>query len=253
MSKVYFIFSILLLMQGCNYFNKHETIEARYPNGQLKEKYEVIQDTLGNYVKDGQYTSWHENGMKQSAGEYVDGKINGEWIRWFQSGNLLSKSISKDGQFNGKYIVWYESGQKKEEGEYLFNNFVGLRIQWYENGQKEEESNYQDYQLVGNRTQWYQDGKFKLQENYSNGGKRNGQYYSWDENGDKKEGRYVDDILIGSEKKYNSNGILTEEIEYYPSGRIHFDRYIHSYGKNVFEYDEYGNIIASDFLYPNTK
>lgn len=67
-------------------------IETKYKNGNLKEKFEITLNENGNYIKDGKYEKWYENGIKECEGEYMDGKKFGYWKFWAENGDLKEEN-----------------------------------------------------------------------------------------------------------------------------------------------------------------
>ena len=58
-------------------------------------------------------TLFHENGQKQSEGEYKNGKQNGHWIGWYANGQKSKEGGFKNGKQEGLWTSWYENGRKK--------------------------------------------------------------------------------------------------------------------------------------------
>ena len=80
--------------------------EAR-ENGKLK--------TIGKLKggkKEGQWTSWGEDGKKKSEIHYVADVMNGTFLEWHPNGEPKSKGQTKDGEMDGRWIGWYENGNR---------------------------------------------------------------------------------------------------------------------------------------------
>ena len=189
------------------------------------EQYYVKLDAYGNFLKDGRYTSWHDNGAKMSFGNFKNGKEKGTHVRWyntgqreqvatykdgkpkectqwFENGQIKSKRIYKNGKLYGKYAEWYQNGVIKRETTYKNNMLEGKDIWWFENAQKEKEINYKDDSLDGLQIYWYENGKKKQECSYRNGNLV-GSNTEWDENGQ------IKDCWTDEEKKEVMNKLET--------------------------------------------
>lgn len=58
----------------------------KYPNGKLKAEGYVKRTHLGEYVRHGHWTTFHENGAKSGEGSYDLGQKLSDWTYWDQSG-----------------------------------------------------------------------------------------------------------------------------------------------------------------------
>lgn len=94
-------------------------IETRHQSNNLNEKYEVRRNNSGNFIKDGKYEKWYENGLKECEGEYMEEKKFGYWIFWYENGNKKFEGEYMEDKKLGRWKYWYESGELKEECEYL--------------------------------------------------------------------------------------------------------------------------------------
>ena len=131
-----------------------------YDNGQVKS---LTQFKEGNVVL---ATSWHENGGKQSEGNYTSGKEDGLWTWWHENGQKKWEVNCKNGKNDGLVTVWSENGQKKAEQNYKDDKRDGLYTVWYENGQKKEEANFKDDKKDGLVTLWHENGQKLSEGNY---------------------------------------------------------------------------------------
>lgn len=117
---------------------KLEIREERYANGQLKERGTWKLD-FGSYLKQGKWTSWHENGQKHIEAEYRSDKLQGKLTAWYRNGQMEAQVEYRNGKKHGKFAAWYENGQKKMEGEYRDGKEHGKPTFWSENGQIEDQ------------------------------------------------------------------------------------------------------------------
>jgi len=168
-----------------------------YENGQKESE-----GTYKGGEKDGFFDTWYENGQKESEGTYKNGKEDGLSTGWYENGQKKSKTITADRLSAGRVVkstTWYENGQKKSEATTIDGERVGLSASWYEKGQKKSEGTYKDGKLVGLSFSWYESGK---KESEGTGTEENGlsTYTSWYENGQKK-----------SETTYDKDGYMITE------------------------------------------
>ncbi len=115
----------------------------------------------GKIYPDGKWTTWRENGRKQSEGTYKDGKEDGEWVDWWKNGNKMYKRIFKGGKLDGKFICWYNNGQKESEGTFKDGIKDGKWTEWYNNGNKRSEGTFKEWERDGKWTFWYGNGQKK--------------------------------------------------------------------------------------------
>ena len=179
--------------------------------------------TEGTYKdgkQDGLFTSWHDNGKKESEINYKDGKQDGLYTFWYENGNKeFEGTHNKDEKEDGLWTRWYENGQKSNEQTYKDGKIDGLEIQWHENGQKSGEGTFKDGKQDGKWTHWFSNGQ-KSSEGNSKDGKFDGLYTRWHENGQKKEeGTYKDGEYEGKQIWWDEDG---NEIkwEFYKDGKL---------------------------------
>ena len=107
-----------------------------HPNGELKEE--------GNYKngkKDGIWTYWLENGVKEWEETYMDGELM-KSIGWHENGKEAEEGGFKNSIPYGEWVWWYDNGQKDAEGTFKENRIRdGKWSQWYENGRMKEDGN----------------------------------------------------------------------------------------------------------------
>jgi antitoxin component YwqK of YwqJK toxin-antitoxin module len=124
---------LLAIIAGCD---KRETRETKYDNGILKERYTVIKDKNGAYIKDGKYSKWYDNNQKQYETTYKVGKEDGRATSWYKNGQKQSETAYTEGKEEGHYIGWYINGKKESETIYKNGEDEGLRTHWDENGKQ---------------------------------------------------------------------------------------------------------------------
>lgn len=108
-----------------------------------------------NQPKNGAWNYWYDNGAKSAEENYTNGVSSGLWITWYPSGNKSSEI----NYTSGNAVFWYDNGKKQSEGSMVENRvFNGKWIGWHENGAKSFEGTY-------------------------NFGKKDGEWFWFDENG----------------------------------------------------------------------
>jgi antitoxin component YwqK of YwqJK toxin-antitoxin module len=156
--KILFILTSLLffLFIGCSF---HETQETKYPNGQSKDKYLVIKDKNGSYIRDGKYTCHYENGQIKEQGRYIHGQLFGLRRLYYKNGQ---KSFEETHGVKGltHQISWYENGNKKADLSFNENGLAdGIQTEWYDNGNLQSKTSIKNGAADGKHQQWYSDGK----------------------------------------------------------------------------------------------
>jgi len=59
----------------------------------------------------GDWTYWHENGMKMAEGNLREGKPHGAWKTYDEGGTLQSESYWNDGKPSGRWVVYDDAGR----------------------------------------------------------------------------------------------------------------------------------------------
>tara|TARA_B100000929_G_C15355557_1_gene369115 strand:- start:110 stop:712 length:603 start_codon:yes stop_codon:yes gene_type:complete len=118
----------------------------------------VFKDSYGQYQskgklkngkEDGIWTTWFENGFKESEFNYIDGKSNGKGYWWWENGKMKSEGNFLDDEFDGKITTWWENGQMKSE-QYFKNGVEdGRHTFWYINGQIKQYVDFKDGKCIG--------------------------------------------------------------------------------------------------------
>src|SRR5208283_3829915 len=62
----------------------------------------------GQYVKEGPFVIYRDDGSKMLEGQYHDGKQSGEWTQLCDSGQKASVDHYKDGVQDGEHVGWYQ-------------------------------------------------------------------------------------------------------------------------------------------------
>lgn len=129
---------------------------------------------------------------------WKNGKLNGEQKLFYGNNSLSSITQFKDGKQNGSYKSFHSTnGILISEGTYKYYPKLQQSL------------------LNGKFTRYYSNnGKISEEYSYSQG-KRNGKYKRFHPNGNtQEEGFFEDDLLKGTKKTYQLNGIIRTEEQY---------------------------------------
>lgn len=104
-----------------------DTVEIRYPDGQLREQYQMLFfEGNGSKTRIGLYRSWHSNGkLEWEVNYYADLKI-GMWIRWDSTGRRAEEVSYVAGLKHGAEIEWLPNGIFKKRLYYHNGVLQGL-------------------------------------------------------------------------------------------------------------------------------
>jgi len=113
---------VLMVIVSCT---KREKREVHYENGQLKEQFKVIKTKDDNYLKDGKYVLFYENGQKREEGKYKKGNLKGKIKIWYESGKIKETAYFKDNLLNGKHERFSEEGALLSDIQYKDGTWHG--------------------------------------------------------------------------------------------------------------------------------
>jgi antitoxin component YwqK of YwqJK toxin-antitoxin module len=111
-----------------------EVREARYDNGQIKERVEVVQTPSGSYERHGKFTFYHSNGQKQEEGSFAKDELSGEWMAWHENGKVRSKGKYENGERVGEFIDYGDDGVMQAKGTYNGGKQDGEFVKYDPNG-----------------------------------------------------------------------------------------------------------------------
>lgn len=61
-----------------------------YPSGRLMERFEGYRNTVGEFIPDGKWESWHADGKRAVYGHLQDGRPDGRRFEWDRDGKLIA-------------------------------------------------------------------------------------------------------------------------------------------------------------------
>jgi hypothetical protein len=89
-----------------------------------------------DWIQNGLFQEWHENGRKSREVTFVDGKMHGTYQEWHENGQKQAEGTYVEGKVHGTYQEWHENGQKGEEMTYVEGKLHGPYLEWNEKGEK---------------------------------------------------------------------------------------------------------------------
>jgi hypothetical protein len=61
-----------------------------YPSGRLMERFEGYRNTVGEFIPNGKWESWHANGKREVYGHFHQGRHDGRRFEWDVGGELIA-------------------------------------------------------------------------------------------------------------------------------------------------------------------
>ncbi|MCL2132284.1 MAG: hypothetical protein FWH36_07535 [Lentimicrobiaceae bacterium] len=126
--KTLFLLALVLNIASCNRVKTTPMVKESYADGKPKVLVEYAEDEYGKK------TLYKETHYFPGEKKYIEGKYNkeearnGVWTSWHENGNKNSEGKYIDGQLDGKYRVWYENGKLRYKGQYK----MGIRVDVWE-------------------------------------------------------------------------------------------------------------------------
>ena len=146
----------------------------------------------------GEYLSYHDNGILQVRGEYLNRERSGNWTWYYNNGKLQTIEYYKNGNQDSAFESYYINGQIRIKGTYSMGKQVGLWEHWYQDGKQEQFENRINGKMDGKAKYWHRNGKLYASGTYKLSIK-DGLWQYWDEEGNlEKEEKYINGELIES-------------------------------------------------------
>lgn len=156
----------------------------------------TLSSAFKNGYREGNYTEWHQNGIKKIDVIYSNGQIiNGEYSEWDNKGKVTFKRKFLDGRLVN--LTQYQNGKKN-----------GIANEYYYNGALKSECNYKDDLLDGTLKEISQTGIVTYKVNYLEGN-RIGEEAFYDENTGKIKNASVFDSIGNLWEQILNGNILT--------------------------------------------
>lgn len=151
----------------------------KWPNGAVHWKGQVLEKD-GVQVRIGNWYSWFEDGMPETACRYSDGLLDGPYREWWESGKLCSEGQYSKGAKAGEWRKWSSQGNLLDIEQWR----EGLRegpFTYYRLGDTIVGS-YVGDRLHGRWTTYDLHHRIRIEGNYENG-ERKGRWREWDASG----------------------------------------------------------------------
>lgn len=117
-----------IMLICCNCVNSTPEIKETYADGKPKKVEEYITDDKGNKVLYKE-THFFPGEQKYVSGTYNNANLrNGVWTSWYENGQKNSEQKYVNGKEDGAYNVWHPNGKKYIKGAYKMGEKVGT---WY--------------------------------------------------------------------------------------------------------------------------
>ena len=81
-----------------------------------------------DFIRDGEYQEWYENGKMKELGNYKSGKQDGLWKSWYKNGKLQEMGTYKAGYKDGVWKTWNENGKLESTWQYDAEEEKWLKI-----------------------------------------------------------------------------------------------------------------------------
>ena len=161
-----------------------EIIRQRYPDGNVQIARHVMQDAQGNWVNDGQWKLFDQQGAMIASGNYRNGTMNGKWSRLHTAGSggifsnapfiefdgpYASHAFFESGQLSGPWIIQDRKGQKILEIPYKNGRRNGVAVWYLPQGKIYRRMQFADGVPVGNLIEYDKQGKIRRRETYKDG------------------------------------------------------------------------------------
>jgi len=173
-------------------------------------------------VKNGLYTEYFTDGTKSMEGNYVNGMKDGIWHTWFTGDNYESETSYKNGKFDGVNKYWYQNRQLRMQEKYS-NDTIQYNWSWYDHGGTKAVEYYTNG-LKSGTWRVYPNPKtssdtFPSRIDHYENGMRNGFHTAYRNGKISEEAYYKNDVLNGSSKTWNVQGLLIAS-ENYKDGNL---------------------------------
>ncbi len=123
--------------------NQTKITELFYDTGKLHYRFSQKSTNGTDWINEGAFEEYYQNGSLAKKGFFLNGKKNGHWKEYYENGNLASEGYYLIGAQNGHWKNYYENGNLAADGYY--NIGKKHRIwKYYDEGGKLSEENFCD-------------------------------------------------------------------------------------------------------------
>lgn len=99
---------------------------------------------LVNGLRQGRWIAFHQNGVVQELGHFVNDTAEGRWMYFDENGGLESEGVYKHNLRLGKWHSYYPDGGLRSIAHYLDDRMNGRWIYFHENGAMAEFGDFID-------------------------------------------------------------------------------------------------------------
>jgi antitoxin component YwqK of YwqJK toxin-antitoxin module len=119
------LFVVFASLTSCNRKTTQE-IKETYADGKPKKVVEYITDDNGKKTLYKE-THYFPGEKKYISGTYNDAQLrNGIWTSWYENGQKNSEQNYINGKEDGEYNVWHPNGKQYIKGKYIMGKEVGV-------------------------------------------------------------------------------------------------------------------------------
>ncbi|MDR2408986.1 MAG: hypothetical protein LBE13_12855 [Bacteroidales bacterium] len=131
---VLFLVLVISVAISCNRVKTKQEVKEKYADGKAKKVEEYLVDDNGHYATDakGNKILYKETYFFPGEKKYVSGTYdtvqarNGVWTSWYENGQKNSEQNYINGKEDGKYRVWHPNGEPWIKGEYKMGEKTGV-------------------------------------------------------------------------------------------------------------------------------
>jgi antitoxin component YwqK of YwqJK toxin-antitoxin module len=161
-----------------------EIVRQRYSDGSIHIARHVMQDAEGNWINDGQWKLFDQQGAMIATGSYRDGAMHGKWARLHTAGSggifanlpfiefegpYASHATFDSGKLSGTWVIKDRRGQKIFEMPYEKGRRNGVAAWYLPQNRIFRRMEFKDDVPVGNLVEYDRQGKIRRKEVYSDG------------------------------------------------------------------------------------
>ena len=139
-----------------------------FRDGQLEEM-TTYTFKNGDFVEDGPYEYYYDNGQLESKTTYKNGELDGPVEEYHDNGQLESKTTYKNGELDGPTEYYYFDGQLEVKRTYKDGKPDGPYEWYYRNGQLEVKRTYKDGELDGPFESYHENGEVRDKGTFQDG------------------------------------------------------------------------------------
>jgi antitoxin component YwqK of YwqJK toxin-antitoxin module len=128
-------------------------------------------------VKNGIFYFYHPNGVLQSVGRYVHGKLDGLYLEFHTNGVLSDSTVYQMGKPNGLSLGWTDEGYLSDS-TFLNDDGSGTTVRWFGNGMPSEAGRFSaGMKMHGKWAFYHNNGQVSSLETYNEGKLVQKQYF----------------------------------------------------------------------------